>query len=234
MSSVTKLPVLTLPHPLLLLPSARLTLSVSRNIGDGLLALVEQESPNILVALPTISPATKTADPILSEHGTAARVLRLVRSGNRGTAQAYQLTIAGLARVQLEHPLEVNNKSSDSLNYASVLYAEEDRVPSGPVVAAFKSAALNLLDKLIKPGPRKEQYDRLMAMIEGASDHKVGALADALVGTVDSEFVDKHGALTSLGALHMNSEYVRYTAIIRRGRTPKANVRALDKVGLYL
>lgn len=229
------LPVISLPHPLILLPSARVTLPISRSIGDALLAFAEQESQNVLVAVPTIKPATKTTDPVVSEYGVAARVLRLVRSANRNASQAYQLTIAGLARVKLEHPLQVKAKDLDSIIHCSVLYAEEDQVPSGTVVAAFKAAALNLLDKLIKPGPRKEQYDRLMAMIEGASDQKVGALADALVGTVDGEFVDKHGASTTLCCiLYVHTVWVRNPINIRRGRTPKANIRTRDKAGFHL
>lgn len=194
--SPTMLPVMSLPHPLVLLPTARVTLFVSKAVGESLQSVVETpDSQNIVVAVPTITLPTKTGDPLLSEHGVAARILQLRRSNSRNPAQAYQLTIAGLSRVKLRQPLQVKAKDLNSVIYCPVQYSPSEGLPSGATVAAFKVAALNLLDKLTKPGPRKEQWDRLSAVIEDISNEKAGTMADAMVSTVEGEFADKLGKL---------------------------------------
>lgn len=107
--ATSSLPVLALPHPLILLPSARVTVPVSKAIGEHILALIEEsDALPIVAAIPITAPSIQSNDLdrdtglqllpspndahdakgsrddsadelMLAEWGTAARVLRLIR-----------------------------------------------------------------------------------------------------------------------------------------------------------
>src|SRR4051812_3658041 len=101
--ATSKLSVLALPHPLILLPAARFTIPVSKEIGETLMTLIEEsDTLPIVAAVPITNQITSTTtDPTLSEWGTAARVLRLVKPPARNPRQPYLVSLHGLTRVRL-------------------------------------------------------------------------------------------------------------------------------------
>ncbi|KAF5326493.1 hypothetical protein D9611_000770 [Ephemerocybe angulata] len=67
--ATTRLPLLALLHPLVLLPSARITIPVSKALGEQLLALIEEsDALPIVAAIPLTVPAPANGD-ITNERG---------------------------------------------------------------------------------------------------------------------------------------------------------------------
>lgn len=193
-SPSTQLPAIPLPHPQVLLPNGRLSLLVSRNIGDHLLSLVEESSePTIVAAIPIVTPSTGASDPVLSDYAVAAKVIRLGRSSNNHNEHAYHLTIFGLARIHLPHGFHLPGDQLSTLTYCSIEYPPSDTRPTLTTLEATKAAAINLLDKLTKSGPRKDYWTRMMHFVGGIDNSKIVWLADALVSAIDAEFNDKLG-----------------------------------------
>jgi ATP-dependent Lon protease len=192
--SSTQLPAVPLPHPQVLLPNGRISLLISRAIGDRLLSLVEESSePTIIAAIPIVTPPTGASDPVLSDYGVAARVVRLGRTSHNHNEHAYHLTAAGLARIRLPHGLHLTADQLDTLTYCPVEYSPSGTKPTRPTLEAAKAAAVNLLDKLAKSGPRKEYWSRMMHFVEGIESTRIVWLADAMASAVDAEFNDKLG-----------------------------------------
>lgn len=121
-TSTLELPTLALPHPYVLLPSARITLPVTSTLADALIRLVDSASENgqspILAAIPLLPPqhsqnsqtnsqSGKLEAPKLNEWGVLARVIRLVRSQTTlqtqrsSSSSPYLLALQGLSRVRL-------------------------------------------------------------------------------------------------------------------------------------
>lgn len=193
-SSDTQIPAIPLPHPQVLLPHGRISLLVSRTIGDHLLSLVEDSSePTIVAAIPIVTPATGASDPVLSDYGVAARVVRLGRSSNNHNEHAYHLTIAGLSRLHLPQGLHLTADQLGTLTYCSIEYPLSGANPTRPTLEATKAAALNLLDKLAKSGPRRDYWSKMIHFVEGLDTSRIVWLADTMASTVDAEFNDKLG-----------------------------------------
>ena len=196
----TQLPVVPLPHPQVLLPNGRISLLVSRNIGDHLLSLVEESSePTIVAAVPIVTPPTGASDPVFSEYGAAARVVRLGRSSNNHDEHAYHLTIAGLARLHLQRGLHLTTVQLSTLTYCPIEYPPSGDKPTRATLEATKAATVNMLDKLAKSGSRRDYWSRMMHFVEGVDNSRVVWLADAMASAVEAEFNDKlGGSATSL------------------------------------
>lgn len=193
-SSPTRLPAIPLPHPQVLLPNGRLSLLVSRNIGDHLLSLVEESNePTIVAAIPIVTPPTGASDPVLSEYGVTARVIRLGPSSTNHNEHAYHLTIAGLARIHLPTSLRLTADQLNTLIYCAVEHPPGGATPARTTLEAAKASAMNLLEKLAKSGPRKDYWSRMMHFVEGIDNSRIVWLADAMVSAVDTEFNDKLG-----------------------------------------
>lgn len=193
-SPATQLPAIPLPHPQVLLPHGRISLLVSRTVGDHLLALVEESSePTIVAAIPIVTPPTGASDPVFSDYGVAAKVVRLGRSSNNHDEHAYHLTITGLARLHLPHGLHLKTDQLNTLTYSPVEYPPSGTTPTQSTLEATKAAALNLLDKLAKSGPRREYWSRMIHFVQGIDSSRVEWLADAMASAVDAEFNDKLG-----------------------------------------
>ena len=190
----SQLPVVPLPHPQVLLPNGRISLLVSRNIGDHLLSLVEESSePTIVAAIPIVTPPTGASDPVFSDYGAAGRVVRLGRSSNDHDEHAYHLTIAGIARLHLPRGLHLTMAQLSTLTYCPIEYPLGGTQPTRSTLEATKAAAVNLLDKLAKSGPRRDYWSRMMHFVEGIDNSKIGWLADAMASAVEAEFNDKLG-----------------------------------------
>jgi len=190
----TQLPVIPLPHPQVLLPNGRISLLISRNIGDHLLSLVEESSePTIVAAIPIVTPPTGASDPVFSDHGAAARVVRLGRSSNNHDEHAYHLTIAGTARLHLPRGLHLTAAQLSTLTYCPIEYPPSGTQPTRLTLEATKTAAVNLLDTLAKSGPRRDYWSRMMHFVEGIDNSRIVWLADAMASAVEAEFNDKLG-----------------------------------------
>ena len=193
-SSSPRLPAIPLPHPQVLLPNGKLSLLVSRSVGDYLLSLVEESSePTIVAAVPIVTPHTGASDPVLSDYGVSAKVIRLGLSSTNTDEHAYYLTIAGLARIHLPCGLRLAADQLNTPTHCAVEYPSSGSVPARTTLEATKTAALNLLDKLTKSGPRKEYWYRMARFVEGIDNSRIVWLADAMVSAIDVEFNDKLG-----------------------------------------
>ncbi|KAA1475792.1 ATP-dependent protease La [Dentipellis sp. KUC8613] len=189
--AITQLHTLPLPHPLLLLPAARVTIPISAAAVDDLLDLIDSSDPATVAVVPLVRPSGTT----LHEWGVSAHIVRLVRP-TRPSTQPYLLSVQGVARIRLasSHAVSVNNRESlPKLTYSEPS-PDADGAPSREVIAAFRSAALRLLDRLAKDSVqprRKEGWLKIVSLVEETSDDRMGWLADTLVSAVNGEYNDK-------------------------------------------
>ncbi|TFK29108.1 ATP-dependent protease La [Coprinopsis marcescibilis] len=237
MATTTRLPVLALPHPVILLPSARFTLPVSKTIGEQLLSLIEEsDSLPIVATIPIISSgvllggdiagdtglllppsrderntndvagddghALSNEDAPLSEWGTAARVIRLIRppaSTRTSPTQPFLVSLHGLARVKVVNRSKTKNKLtlpmlSATLPMRDVEYSPQEKVPSKEAIDRFKQSAARLLERLSRDtvqSSRREGYSKILGMLEDIQDSRTPWMADVLMSTVGGEYVDK-------------------------------------------
>ncbi|KAJ7623497.1 ATP-dependent protease La [Roridomyces roridus] len=199
----SKLPVLPLPHPTILLPANRITIQVSNDVGESVVALIEESDALPVVAAIPVASDTKST---LAEFGTAARILRLVRPPGRNSRQGYLLTLHGLNRVRLLTPYRPDPEYP--FTPCDIQYAPAEKVPSRKSVDTFKQSALRLLDRLARDAGqqiRRDGYNKISAMLEDITDSRASWMADILVGTVNVTFGDK------LSILAMNEAEGRLT-----------------------
>ena len=190
--TTTTLPVLPLPHPLILLPTARITLPVHRATGDALLSLVQQSETQPVIAAVPLNPQ----DASLHSWGTAARIVRLIRPPLRNPKQPFLLSLHGVARVRLvgEHPCEPI--STDAVLEREVEYPGPEGVPAMDSVVKFKAASLRLLELLAKDTShqaKRDTYRKVADMLEDTADEKTAWMADVLVSSINGEYADKLG-----------------------------------------
>ena len=158
------------------------------------MSLVEGSGePTIVAAVPIVTPHTGASDPVLSDYGVSARVIRLGLSSTNSEEHAYYLTIAGLARIHLPHGLHLTADQLKTFTPCAVEYPSSGTVPTRTTLEATKTAALNLLDKLAKSGPRKDYWYRMTRFVDGIDNSRIVWLADAMASAVDTEFNDKLG-----------------------------------------
>ncbi|KAJ3516310.1 hypothetical protein NLJ89_g1201 [Agrocybe chaxingu] len=192
--ATSKLPILALPHPLILLPASRFTMPVSKEIGETLLTLIEEsDALPIVAAIPITNPSS---EPVLSEWGTAARVLRLVKPPVRNHRQPYLVSLHGLTRVRLIHvsTRKVNLEDLQQVHMRDVEYPPTEQVPSREAAQKFKQSALRLLDRLAKDSlqqSRKDGYNKIANMLDDITDARTPWMADVLIGSVNGEYSDK-------------------------------------------
>ncbi|OAX40690.1 ATP-dependent protease La [Rhizopogon vinicolor AM-OR11-026] len=210
MPSSPRLPVLPLPHPLILLPTARLTFPISRSLAEAILTLLDDADATqpLLAAIPVPGPSegdghdsqfdVSSAINSLPTYGTAARVVRLVRprssSSPGAPRQPYLLSLHGLTRIRLASPLQIDTTSLDTLPIHKVLYPSAEGTPSRETVEAFKDAALSLLDRLAKDSvqpQRKDDWLRVAALVEDISEQRAAWMADVLVAAISGQYGDK-------------------------------------------
>lgn len=214
--ATSTLPVLGLAHPLILLPTSRFTVPVTKDIGDAILSLIDQsDALPVIAAVPLTLPSTPNhlPDPDIpaadlqqqiSEWGTAARVLRLIRPPARNPRQPYLVSLHGLTRVRLIH-LHANkdklNHLADSLPVLNVEYPPTEKLPNRETVDRFKQAALRLLDRLARDAAqpaRKDGYNKIASMFDDITDARTPWMADVLVGSINTDYADKLGPLYSI------------------------------------
>ena len=207
MPSAHRLPVLPLFHPLLLLPTARLTIPVSKPLADNLLAALDDPDAgqSVLAAIPvpvSLEPGVDALPPTNAPpptYGVAARVVRLVRArtvNSPAPRYPYLLSLHGLTRIRLLQPLDLDPSTLDSLPQHAVAYPPADTTPSHESVEAFKDAALRLLDRLAKDSlqaQRKDEWLKVASMVEEISDQRAAWMADVLVAAISGLYADKFG-----------------------------------------
>ena len=212
MPSAPRLPVFPLPYPLLLLPTARLTIPISREFADNLLAILDDSDAGqpVLAAIPVPVPLEPTSadvspvPPVTANmppptHGVAARVVRVVRARTMASPDPrhpYLLYLHGLTRIRLLQPLDLDPTSLDSFPQHAVAYPPADTTPSHETVEAFKDAAIGLLDRLTKDSvqaQRKDDWLKVASMVEEISDQRAGWMADVLVAAISGQYADKLG-----------------------------------------
>ncbi|KAG5352567.1 hypothetical protein C0989_001785, partial [Termitomyces sp. Mn162] len=200
----SKLPVLVLPHPLILLPTSRFTVPVSQSIGEAILALIdESDALPVLAAIPLVNPSSEDKSPVLSEWGTAARVLRLARPTLRNPRQPYLVSLHGLTRIRLIAASNTNSlppELATDLSLQEIEYPPTERIPSRETVDKFRHSALRLLDRLAKDSTqhaRKETYQKIAGMLEDITSSRAPWMADVLVGSIDGEYADKLAILST-------------------------------------
>ncbi|KAJ7257947.1 ATP-dependent protease La [Mycena haematopus] len=189
--AASKLPVLPLPHPTILLPGSRITLPVTNEVGEALVELIEQsDALPVVAAVPVASDTNHTN---LANCATAARILRLVRPPGRNSRQSYLLTLHGLTRVHLLTPY-VPDPDNAFIPWDVQYPPSSKEVPSRKVVDTFKQSALRLLDRLARDAGkqiRRDGYLKISGMLEDITDARAAWMADILVGTVNASFADK-------------------------------------------
>ncbi|KAJ7270923.1 ATP-dependent protease La [Mycena rebaudengoi] len=195
----SKLPVLPLLPPTILLPASRLTLPVSNEVGEALVTLIEEsDALPVIAAVPFSSEADSTS---LAEFGTAARILRLVRPPGRNNRQSYLLTLHGLTRVHLVKPYSPDPENA--FEPRDVQYPPTEKVPAHKVVELFRQSALRLLDRLARDSgqqTRRDGYHKIARMLEDITDARAAWMADILVGTIATSFSDKLAILATSDA----------------------------------
>jgi ATP-dependent Lon protease len=191
------LPVLGLQHPLVLLPTSRVTVPVSQPIGDALLQLIDRsDALPVLAAVPVTAPDPDQAAPPLADWGVAARVLRLVNPPARNPRQPYLVSLHGLSRLRLVHAHDKLSLLADSLPTFDVEHPPTENVPSRESIDRFKQAALRLLDRLARDATqpaRKEGYSKIANMLDDIADDRTPWMADVLVGSINTDYADKLG-----------------------------------------
>ncbi|KAI0759131.1 ATP-dependent protease La [Fomes fomentarius] len=199
MSGSTTLPVLTLPNPLVLLPTARLQFSLDEAVGTRLINLVQQSDVQLVIGtVPCISPS------VLHPWGTAARVVRIVRPITRSPKRIYHVTLHGLSRIYYPDLKSASEVDANELIELSAEYPKPDGPPSPEVIAPFRAAASKLLDSLaqdVTQQSRRDVYVKISHMIEEVSDDRAPWMADVIVAGINKvEYNDKLEYLSASGA----------------------------------
>ncbi|KAK2465142.1 hypothetical protein APHAL10511_002834 [Amanita phalloides] len=221
--ATSKLPILALAHPLILLPASRFTMPVHRHVGEAILTLIqESDALPVVAAVPTASiptpshtdayntgdpqsPTLPLSEPVLAEWGTAARVLRIVRPPARGSRQPYLLSLHGLTRVKIgsssSNAISLPaSEWANTLEVHEVEYPPTEKIPSRETVEKFKYSAARLLDRLAKDSAQQSKRDgylKIAAMLEDITDARAPWMADVLVGTINGEYTDKLAMLST-------------------------------------
>lgn len=194
------LPILPLPHPLLILPGARLSLPIGADVGHQLTKLIRDTGDNpVVAAVPILrssaTEGTKEDSYVLGEWGCATRITRLVRALN--ASEKFIVTVHGLARVRLAKPLSLGEDVLHSLPMHTVELVVEDSTPCRETITEFRTSALKLIDRLIqdagKGSVRREVLERFATMAEDLTDSRVPWLADLMVHTIVSDYSDRLG-----------------------------------------
>jgi ATP-dependent Lon protease len=210
----TSLPLLPLQHPLILFPASRVTLPVSRAIGEHILSLFSSSDSNpVVAAVPLLDAPSSPTKLNYNQWGVAARVVRLIKPTSRIIRQPYALSLHGLVRVKLSTPLPSPPSPQTPLKSLvghPVTYLHSSGLPSPEAVEVFKASALRLLDRLAKDASqegRREGWARIATMIDDVNEERVGWMADVMISAINGEYTDKLGKCLSPTLSHHNIDH---------------------------
>ncbi|KAG5652056.1 hypothetical protein H0H81_006453 [Sphagnurus paluster] len=177
---------------------------VSQHIGEAILALIdESDALPVIAAIPMSNPPSENSSPVLSEWGTAARVLRLVKPTLRNPRQPYLISLHGLTRIRLIASTDssaIPPEVAADLTLQDIEYPPTERIPSSETVDKFKHSALRLLDRLARDSTqqvRKDSYNKIAGMLEDITNSRAPWMADVLVGSINGEYSDKLAILST-------------------------------------
>ena len=190
----SSLPLLPLPHPLILFPAARISFPVPNTLADAIIPLIEaSDTLPVIAAVPVVPSPT----PSLAHCGTAARVLRITRPSSRSFRHPSVITLHGLSRVLIPGPRPEPADLQHTLVEHPVQYSlSYEQMPDHDVVVKFKEAALRLLDRMARDSPtphKRESYLKIASMMDDVSDQRAPWMADVLVSFVADDYDDKLG-----------------------------------------
>ena len=192
--TTTSLPLLVLPHPLILFPSSRVAFPVNSQLADALFALIDAaDAPPTVAAVPLSASPT----PALAHCATTARIVRLTRSPSSSYSQSSVITLHGLTRIRLPtpHP-SIDDLHQNPLEHPVHYPAAPEHVPDHDVVLKFKNAARHFLDRMVRDSPtlvQRESYVKVAHMLDDVSDQRTPWMADVLVSGIAGNFEDKLG-----------------------------------------
>ncbi|CAG7851245.1 Lon protease homolog 2, peroxisomal {ECO:0000255/HAMAP-Rule:MF_03121} {ECO:0000255/HAMAP-Rule:MF_03121} [Serendipita indica DSM 11827] len=189
----SSLPVLALLNDIVF-PASQVTISVPRSFASYLSRIVKNEDgqPPLVAASPALNsgPNLQYQDVQLSEWACAARIVRFVRPTPLSPNSCI-VTLAGVARVQLEKPLP-----SPSRLHTLPLHVVHYPAPSTgksisePAAETFRSAASRLVDQLDAESRARRgragtvEWKRLKAIIEDSEAEKTPWVADILMAVI--------------------------------------------------
>lgn len=190
MAGSSSIPVLTLPQPLVLLPTARLQLFLEEHVGLKLVDLVQHSGAHLVIGT---APCASSYE--VHSWGTGARVVRVVRTVSRSPDKAYQVTLHGLSRLHYPDPQSGGPFRPNDLVELNVERPEADVPPSQEAVAAFRTAATKLLEHLARDAnhqSRRDVYVKISHMLEEVSDDRTPWMADVIVAGINKlDYNDK-------------------------------------------
>ncbi len=192
------LPVLTLPLPLVLLPTARIQLPLDDATGTRLIELVQRSESQLVVGtVPCTSSST------VHPWGTAARVVRIVRPLSKSPQRLYHVTLHGLSRIYFpDTKSQAPFAPSDLIELKTEYPLKADAPPTHGAVVPFRAAASKLLEDLAQNATqqsRKDVYAKISQMMEEVSDDRTPWMADVIVAAINKvEYDDKLGESPTL------------------------------------
>ena len=192
MPTSTLIPVLTLPYPLVLLPTARIQLPLDEAVGTRLIELVQRSDVQ-----PVIGTVPCTSSSTIHSWGTAARVVRIVRPISQSSKRLYHVTLHGLSRIHFPDTKSQAPFSPSELIELTAEYPKADGPPSQETIVPFRAAASKLLESLAQDTTqqsRRDVYVKISHMIEEVSDDRAPWMADVIVAGINKvEYEDKLG-----------------------------------------
>ncbi|KAH9990850.1 Lon protease C-terminal proteolytic domain-containing protein [Russula vinacea] len=196
----SRLPLIPLPYPLILLPSARLTFPIPNIQADALIRLFDSSVANpVLAAVPFVQHEGTTS---LNEWGVTARVARFVRP-RAHSDEPYLLTLSGITRIRLASTSTSTSDVSLPLPQVTVVHSPPDAhsPPAPDIVQEFKAAAIRLLERYAQDtsqsARKRESWARIAHVVDETGPSKAAALADAIVSVVGAEHPDKLALLST-------------------------------------
>ncbi|KAI0668849.1 ATP-dependent protease La [Trametes maxima] len=209
MTRTTLVPVLTLPQPLVLLPTARLHTFLDEPAGLKLVELVQRSDTQLVIG--TV-PCASTSE--VYSWGTGARVVRVVRTVSKASDKAFQVTLHGLSRLHYPDTQSGAPFSSNDLIELTAERPKSDGPPATEAVAAFRAAATKLLDHLAQDTnqqSRRDVYVKISHMLEEVSDDRTPWMADVIVAGINK--LDYNDKLAYLSASAVDDRLRRATEL---------------------
>ena len=192
MSNSATLPVLTLPQPLVLLPTARVQVPLDDATGTRLIELVQRSETQLVIGTVPYSSSSS-----VHPWGTAARVVRIVRPLSKSPQRLYHVTLHGLSRIYFPDTKSQAPFAPSDLIELKAEYPKPDGPPTPETVAPFRAAASKLLEGLAQDATqqsRKDVYAKISQMMEEVSDDRTPWMADVIVAGINKvEYDDKLG-----------------------------------------
>ncbi|TBU30927.1 ATP-dependent protease La [Dichomitus squalens] len=195
----TLIPVLTLPHPVVLLPTARIQLPLDEATGTRLIELVQRSDVQ-----PVVGTVPCTSSSTIHSWGTAARVVRIVRPISQSSKRLYHVTLHGLSRIHFPDTKSQAPFSPNELIELKAEYPKADGPSSQEIIMPFRAAASKLLESLAQDATqqsRRDVYVKISHMIEEVSDDRAPWMADVIIASINKlEYEDKLDYLSAAGS----------------------------------